>query len=79
MSKSFWQDGSLKMSVFTDRSAYGNPDPTGAGGVVYLGGYEAAPVLLKKEVNPHSNNFTRELAGIQISEGLDGGGGSRIL
>ena len=63
------------MSVFTDRSAYGNPDPTGAGGVVYLGGYETAPVLLKKEVNPHSNNFTRELAGIQISEGLDGGGG----
>ena len=39
--------------VFTDRSAFGNPGPTGAGGgVVYLDGYEAAPVLLKKGVSP---------------------------
>ena len=34
--------------IFTDGSAFGNPGPTGAGGVVYLDGYEAAPVLLKK-------------------------------
>ena len=53
--------------VFTDGSAYGNPGPTGAGGVVYLDGYEAAPVLLKKGVSPYSNNFTGELVGIQIS------------
>ena len=36
-------------------------------GVVYLDGYEAAPVLLKKGVSPYSNNFTGELVGIQIS------------
>ena len=53
--------------VFTDGSAFGNPGPTGAGGVVYLNGYEAAPVLLKKGVSPYSNNFTGELVGIQIS------------
>ena len=53
--------------VFTDGSAFGNPGPTGAGGVVYLDGYEAAPVLLKKGVSPYSNNFTGELVGIQIS------------
>ena len=38
--------------VFTDGSAFGNPGPTGAGGVVYLDGYEAVPVLLKKGVCP---------------------------
>ena len=27
--------------IFTDGSAFGNPGPTGAGGVVYLDGYEA--------------------------------------
>ena len=53
--------------VFTDGSVFGNPGPTGAGGVVYLDGYEAAPVLLKKGVSPYSNNFTGELVGIQIS------------
>ena len=41
--------------------------PTGAGGVVYLDGYEAAPVLLKKGVSPYSNNFTGEMVGIEIS------------
>ena len=34
---------------------------------MYLDGYEAAPVLLKKGVSPYSNNFTGELVGIQIS------------
>ena len=53
--------------IFTDGSAFGNPGPTGAGGVVYLDGYEAAPVLLKKGVSPWGNNFTGELVGIQIS------------
>ena len=53
--------------VFTDGSAFGNPGPTGAGGVVYLDGYEAAPVLLKKGVSPYSNNLRGELVGIQIS------------
>ena len=53
--------------VFTDGSAFENPGPTGAGGVVYLDGYEAAPILLKKEVSPYSNNFTGELVGIQIN------------
>ena len=53
--------------VFTDGSALGNPGPTGAGGVVYLDGYEASPVLLKKGVSPYSNNFTGELVGIEIS------------
>ena len=33
---------------------------------MYLDGYEAAPVLLKKGVSPYSNNFTGELVGIQI-------------
>lgn len=62
--------GSLKpedVIVFTDGSAYGNPGPTGAGGVVYLEGYNAIPVLLKKGVSPMSNNYTGELVGIQIS------------
>ena len=36
------------------------------GWVVYLDGYEAAPVLLMKGVSPYSNNFTGELVGIQI-------------
>ena len=53
--------------IFTDGSAFGNPGPTGAFGVVYLDGYEAAPVLLKKGVSPYGNNFTGELVGIQIS------------
>ena len=53
--------------VITDGSAFGNPGPTGAGGVVYLDGYEAAPVLLKKGASSCSNNFTGELVGIQIS------------
>ena len=53
MSKSYWQPEDV--IVFTDGSAYGNPGPTGAGGVVYLDGYEAAPILLKKGVSPHSN------------------------
>ena len=53
--------------IFTDGSAFGNPRPTGAGGVVYLDGYEAAPVLLKKGVSPWGNNFTGELVGIQMS------------
>ena len=53
--------------VFTDGSAFGNPGPTGAGGVVYLDGYGVAPVRLKKGVRPYSNNFTGELVGIQIS------------
>ena len=35
--------------------------------MVYLDGYEAAQVLLKKGVSPYSNNFTGELVGIQIS------------
>ena len=35
--------------------------------MVYLDGYEAAPVLLKKGVSPYSNNFTGKLVGIQIS------------
>ena len=47
--------------IFTDGSAFGNPGPTGAGGVVYLDGYEAAPVLLKKGVSPLGNNFTGEM------------------
>ena len=38
--------------VFTDGSAFGNPGPTGAGGVVYLDAYETALVLLKKGVSP---------------------------
>ena len=38
--------------VFTDGSAFGNQGPTGAGGVVYLDGYEATLVLLKKGVSP---------------------------
>ena len=53
--------------ISTDGSAFGNPGPTGAGGVVYLDGYEAAPVLLKKGVRPWGNNFTGELVGVQIS------------
>ena len=46
--------------LFTDGSAFGNPGPTGSGGVVYLDGYEAAPVLLKKGVSTYSNKFTGE-------------------
>ena len=42
--------------VFTDGSALNNPGPTGAGGVVYMDGYNSTPVLLKKSVSPHSNN-----------------------
>ena len=53
--------------VFTDGSAFTNPGPTGAGGVVYMDGYNCTPVLLKKGVSPHSNNYTGELVGIQIS------------
>ena len=36
-----------------------------AGGVVYLDGYNSTPVLLKKGVSPHSNNYTGELVGFQ--------------
>ena len=55
------------MIVFTDGSALNYPGPTGAGGVVYMDGYNSTPVLLKKGVSPHSNNYTGELVGIQIS------------
>ena len=34
---------------------------------MYLDGYEAAPVLLKKGVSPYSNNFRGEMVGIEIS------------
>ena len=53
--------------IFTDGSALNNPGPTGAGGVVYMDGYNSTPVLLKMGVSPHSNNCTGELVGIQIS------------
>ena len=53
--------------VFTDGSALNNPGPTGAGRVVYMDGYNSTPVLLKKGVSPHSNNYTGELVGFQIS------------
>ena len=39
------------VGLFTDGSAFGNPEPTGAGGVVYVDGYEVAPELLKKGVS----------------------------
>ena len=32
-----------------------------------MNGYNSTPVLLKKGVSPHSNNYTGELVGIQIS------------
>ena len=35
--------------------------------VVYMNGYQSVPVLLKKSVNPMSNNYTCELVGIQIA------------
>ena len=53
--------------VFTDGSAFENPGPTGADGVVHLDGYEVAPVLLKKGVSQYNNNYTGELVGVQIS------------
>ena len=53
--------------LFTDGSALNNPGPTGAGGVVYMDEYNSTPVLLKKGVSPHSNNYTGDLVGIQIS------------
>ena len=53
--------------VFTDRSALSNPGPTGSGAVIYLDGHEANSILLKKGVNPISNNYTGELVGIQIA------------
>ena len=53
--------------VFTNGSALNNPGPTGAGGVVYMDGYTSTPVLFNKGESPHSNIYTGELVGIQIS------------
>ena len=52
--------------VLTDGSTLSNPGPTGAGAVIYVDEYDANPILLKKGVNPISNNYTGELVGIQI-------------
>ena len=57
LSQSIYQD----VLLFTDGWALGNPGPTGAGTVAYIGGYNSSPVLLKKVVN-----YTDELVGIQI-------------
>ena len=51
--------------VLTDGSALDNPGPTG--GVVFLDGYQALPILLKKGVSPFGNHYTGELVVIQIS------------
>ena len=50
-----------------DTPSINKPGLTGAGGVVYMDGYNSTPVLLKKGVSPHSNNYTGELVGIHIS------------
>lgn len=49
---------SNEILIFTDGSALCNPGPTGAGAVIFLGGYHSTPILLKKSVSPMSNNFT---------------------
>ena len=38
--------------VFLDGSALDNPGPTGAGGMIFLDGYQASPVLLKELCEP---------------------------
>lgn len=58
---------SNEILIFTDGSALGNPGPTGAGAVIYLGGYHSTPIMLKQSVSPMSNNFTGELVGIQLA------------
>ncbi|MCW4261357.1 MAG: reverse transcriptase domain-containing protein [Candidatus Thiodiazotropha endolucinida] len=58
---------SNEILIFTDGSALCNPGPTGAGAVIFLGGYHSTPILLKKSVSPMSNNFTGELVGIQLA------------
>ena len=62
------QMGNDDIVVFLDGSALNNPSPTGVSAVISLiclDGYEA--ILLKKGVNPISNNYTGELVGIQIA------------
>ncbi|XP_052783101.1 uncharacterized protein LOC128219333 [Mya arenaria] len=53
--------------VFTDGSSLGNPGPTGAGAAIYLEGYKTNPVLLNKGVSKLGNNFSGEMAGIELS------------
>ena len=40
--------GNFDIVVFTEGSALSNPHPTGAGAVIYVDGYDANPILLKK-------------------------------
>ena len=53
--------------VFTDGSSFGNPGPTGAGVAAFLDGYDSSPVLLHKGISKNSNNFTGELAAIELA------------
>ena len=46
----FDQCSNRDVPLFTDGSALTNPEPIGAGAVIYLDGYSTSPILLQKEL-----------------------------
>ena len=53
--------------AFTDRSALGNPGPTGAGAAIYMNGLNSHAERLKKEICKNGNNYLGEIIGLEIT------------